>query len=212
MKKFFTLMVIAMTMVVIPAKAQFGYGLRAGVNLTSLSLSAGAANLNSSNRAGFYVGPTVKFIVPIVGVGVDLSAVYDQRNSAISGETVVEKNVFVPINLRYEKGLGSMASVFLKVGPQFGWNIGGKTHEVAADDAGNPRKFTLKDSNMSLNVGLGAMLLSHLEIGVTYNIALGKTGEVSYTDAAKVVASEAIDKFTGKTRTNCWQIGLAYYF
>ena len=56
MKKFFTLMVIAMTMAVIPAQAQFGYGLRAGVNLTSLSLSAGAANLNSSNRAGFYVG------------------------------------------------------------------------------------------------------------------------------------------------------------
>ncbi len=206
MKKFFTLMVVAVMMSALPAKAQFGWGLRGGVNLTSLSFSS--AVFDKSNRAGFFVGPTVKFTVPIVGVGVDVSALYDQRNSGIEGQTVVEKNVFVPINVRYQYGLGSSASVFLKVGPQFGWNVGDKTFQLNSETITNVKnQFTLKNSNISLNVGLGATVFKHLELGITYNIALGKTGEVSYWDAAKSAYSQVT-----KTRTNCWQLNLAYYF
>ena len=66
---------------------------------------------------------------------------------------------------------------------------------------------------MSLNVGLGALLFKHLELGITYNIALGKTGEVSYWDAAKAAAGEVVDVVKhGSTRTNAWQLNLAYYF
>jgi len=89
MKKLFTLMVVAVLMSALPAKAQFGFGLRGGVNLTSLSLSKEV--LSSSNRAGFFIGPSVKFTVPLVGVGVDVSALYDQRNSGIEGETWVTR-------------------------------------------------------------------------------------------------------------------------
>lgn len=208
MKKIFTLAVVAVMMAALPAKAQFGFGLRGGLNLTSLSLSTN--DLSSSNRAGFFIGPTVKFTVPIIGVGLDLSALYDQRNTGIEGETIIEKNVFVPINVRYQIGLGSAASVFIKAGPQFGWNVGGKTFQLNKETiAGVKDTFKLKNSNMSLNIGLGATLLNHLELGITYNIALGKTGEVSYIDAAKAVGSEIV---TTKTRTNCWQLNLAYYF
>ena len=150
----------------------------------------------------------MKFTVPIIGVGADISALYDQRNSGVEGETIIEKNIFLPINLRYELGLGSSASVFVKVGPQFGWNVGSKTFKLDKETiAGVKDEFQLKNSNISLNVGLGAYLLKHLELGITYNIALGKTGEVSYWDAAKNVYSQVT-----KTRTNCWQLNLAYYF
>lgn len=195
-------MVVAVLMSALPAKAQFGFGLRGGVNLTNLSLSKDM--LSSSNRAGFFIGPSVKFTVPLVGVGVDVSALYDQRNTGIEGETIVEKNIFLPINVRYDLGLGSMASVFVKAGPQFGWNVGGKTFKLNSDTFS---EFQLKKSNISLNVGLGAFLLKHLELGITYNIALGKTGEVSVLDATKTVVGDVI-----KTRTNAWQLNLAYYF
>jgi hypothetical protein len=36
---------------------------------------------------------------------------------------------------------------------------------------------------------------------------LGKTGEVSYWNAAKSTFEQVT-----KTRTNCWQLNLAYYF
>ena len=39
MKKIFTLAVVAVMMAALPAKAQFGFGLRGGLNLTSISLS-----------------------------------------------------------------------------------------------------------------------------------------------------------------------------
>lgn len=208
-------MVIALVMAILPAQAQFGYGLRGGVNLTSLSLSKEV--LSSSNRAGFFIGPTVKYTIPAIGLGVDLSAVYDQRNSGVMGETVVEKNIFVPINLRYQYGLGSMASVFIKVGPQFGWNVGDKSYELNFSDENLKAikgDFKLENSNTSLNIGIGATVFKHLELGITYNIVLGKTGEVSYWDAAKAAAGEAIDaiKQQGSTRTNAWQLNLAYYF
>lgn len=214
MKKILITMVIAIMMAILPAQAQFGFGLRGGVNLTSLSLSKEV--LSSSNRAGFFVGPTVKYTFPILGLGVDLSAVYDQRNSGVMGETVIEKNIFVPINLHYQLGLGSMASLFIKAGPQFGWNVGGKNYQFnfSKDNIEAIRgDFKLKNSNMSLNVGLGALLFKHLELGITYNIALGKTGEVSYWDAAKAAAGEVVDVVKhGSTRTNAWQLNLAYYF
>lgn len=203
-------MVVAVMMSALPAKAQFGYGLRGGLNLTSMSFSS--SDLNSSNRAGFFVGPTVKFTVPIIGVGVDVSALYDQRSSVLNDKTVTEKNVFVPINVRYQYGLGSLASVFVKAGPQFGWNVGDKTYEFNSKTVSNlKQQFTLKNSNMSLNIGVGATVFKHLELGLTYNIVLGKTGEVSYFDAVTAVGGEVLSK-KENIRTNAWQLNLAYYF
>lgn len=203
-------MVLAVMMSALPAKAQFGYGLRGGLNLTSMSFSS--SDLNSSNRAGFFVGPTVKFTVPIIGVGVDVSALYDQRSSVLNDKTVTEKNVFVPINVRYQYGLGSLASVFVKAGPQVGWNVGDKTYEFNSKTVSNlKQQFTLKNSNMSLNIGVGATVFKHLELGLTYNIVLGKTGEVSYFDAVTAVGGEVLSK-KENIRTNAWQLNLAYYF
>jgi hypothetical protein len=113
MKKFFTLMVVAVLMSALPAKAQFSFGVRGGLNLTSLSFSKEV--LSSSNRAGFFVGGTAKFKVPIIGIGAEISALYDQRNSGINGETVIEKNIFLPINVRYDLELANIVGVFVKL-------------------------------------------------------------------------------------------------
>ena len=91
-----------------------------------------------------------------------------------------------------------MASVYVAAGPQFGFNIGQKNYGSDTDG------FKFKDSNLSLNLGAGVSVLTHLELGFTYNIALGKTGEVSVTDGAKVL--------TSKARNNSWQVSAAYYF
>ncbi len=216
MKKFFTVMVVALMTMALPSKAQLGFGLRGGLNLTNVTFSE--SDLSASNRAGFFVGPTVKFTVPIVGLGLDLSALYDQRSSKVADEDVTEKNICVPINIRYQFGVGDMASIFVKAGPQFGWNIGGKSYSLSdiSSTLGNVKSdFQLKKSNTSINLGVGAMLLSHLEVGLTYNIALGKTGELTYTGAASSVTKEALSAIglkDSKSRTNAWQLNLAYYF
>ena len=204
MKKFFTLVVLLATMTV-AAQAQLKFGVKGGLNLTTMKFDKDVAN--KSNQAGFFIGPTVNFTLPVVGLGVDASALYDQRSAKIDGaeETLKQQSIQIPINLRYGFGLGNTASVYVFAGPQFGFAIGDKVANVV-DDA---LDWRLKDSNLSANVGLGLMLLNHLQISANYNIALGTTGEFEVVNA---VAGTAWNTVTGKTKANAWQLSVAYFF
>ena len=213
MKKVLALIVMAVAFAM-PSKAQTKFGVKAGLNLTNMSISNSNVEDLFKNKAGFFAGVTVKFSLPVVGLGIDASALYDQREADvevytdISGSKSTEKlkaqSIQVPINVRYGVGLGETANIFIFAGPQFGFNVGDKSKKLWNEAA----EWTLRSSNVSVNVGLGATILSHLQLTVNYNIALGKTGEVDFKtgwDAAK-------DVVTGDAKANSWQIALAYYF
>lgn len=178
------------------AKKIIQFGLRGGLNLTNMNFNENP--VTSSNTAGFYLGPTIKFTVPVIGIGLDASAVYDQRGCEIDGTKVTNKNLAIPINLRYEIGLSQLACIILKAGPQFSFNVGDKNFSELT----NYENYKLSDSNFSVNVGGGVILFENLEASVTYNIACGKTGE-----GVKKNVDEAF-----RTRANSWQIGICYYF
>lgn len=90
MKKLFTLAVVAATMMFAqPADAQIQFGVKGGVNLSSFSFSNDADMLDSKNRTGFFIGPTVNFTLPVVGLGVDASVLYDQREAKVDRKSVV---------------------------------------------------------------------------------------------------------------------------
>jgi hypothetical protein len=202
MKKIFTLVVLLAAMT-FTAQAQVKFGLKGGLNLTNMRFDKDV--VSKSNQAGFFIGPTVKFTLPVVGLGIDAAALYDQRSAKLDGvdETLKQRSIQIPINARYGFGLGSLAEIFLFAGPQFGFNIGSKSKELINDAA----KWTLKSSNLSANVGIGATLMSHLQLKVNYNIALGKTGEVEVKDGA----TAAWKTITG-AKANAWQISAAYIF
>jgi hypothetical protein len=209
MKKVLTLIVMAVAFAM-PSQAQIKFGLQAGLNLTNISdfsLNAEGVQDAVKNKAGFFVGPTVKFTLPIVGLGVDASALYDQREGKINDETIKSQSIQIPINVRYGFGIGSIAEIFAFAGPQFGFNIGSK-NKTWKDYQNNAYDWTLKSSNLSANVGIGATFISHLQLKVNYNIALGKTGEVEIKDGA----NKAWDIVTGKAKANAWQISVAYLF
>ncbi len=191
------------------ANAQVKFGVRAGANLVNMKMSDGVNNLKGNNRSGFYVGPTVKFTLPIVGLGIDASAVYDQRTSdveyvnnsgATDSERVTSRAINIPINVRYGVGLGSVAEVFAFAGPQFGFNL-------SSSKFLGTNEWTWRSSNFSVNVGVGFTVLSRVEVKANYNIACGKTGEVNVWDATKTTV---VDSF--KSKYNSWQVGVAYYF
>lgn len=199
MKKFLTVVVLfAALMTAVPAKAEVKFGLKGGLNLTNLSINA--HGWDKSNQAGFFIGPTVKFTLPIVGLGFDASALYDQRKGKIEDLEIKQQSIQIPINVRYGFGLGSTASIYLFAGPQFGFNVGSKTVENILDGT-----WTFKGSNVSANVGLGVMLLSHLQISANYNFALSKSGEL---ESAGLLSQS----FKENAKMNAWQIAVAYYF
>lgn len=213
MKKILTTIVaVAALFVAAPAQAQTSFGLKAGLNVTNMTLSSEEL-LSASNRAGFFVGPTVKFTLPIVGLGVDAAVLYDQREANLKGNTgetttITQRSINIPINARYTIGLGDMAGVYLAAGPQFGFNVGDTDFSLAGlTSSSTYENYTLKKSNFSINVGGGVQLMNHLEIGVTYNIALGKTGDADVIGTA----GDAI-KSVFETNNNAWQVSAAYYF
>ena len=198
MKKIFTTIVLMAAMLVaIPAKAGINFGIKGGYNITNFSFSEDV--IAKDNQQGFFIGPSLKIGIPVLPIGFEIAALYDQRDAKLEGEKISQKSINIPINVRYELGLGDMAGIYVAAGPQFGFNIGDKKFSFS-----NANDYEMKDSNLSLNLGAGIRLVSHLEIGFNYNIALGKTGKFNEFDGAK--------NFVGNGKANSWQISAAYYF
>ena len=196
------LFVVALLAATMTVQAQgLKFGIKGGLNLTKMTFSKDV--YSSDNQAGFYLGPTLKLSLPL-GFCVDAAALYDQRSAKVESdnltgaqgagdEKIKQKSIQIPINARYNIGLGSEAGIYLAVGPQFGFPVGDKVYNTKLGD------YTLKSSNLSFNFGAGVYLLDHLEVGFSYNLAAGKSGEFTgYSD---------ID-----THNNAWQIGAAIYF
>ncbi len=211
MKKMLSMaMLAACTLLALPASGQskLRFGFEGGLNVTKASLSTDV--FESSNRVGFFIGPKAKFTLPIIGLGVDVAALYDHRESKLESssagtETFRQENVIVPIDVRYTLGIGSLVGVYFAAGPQFGFNVGDDSFSWT-DKSSYERTFQLKKSNFSFNLG-GGITLSHLEVTARYNIPLSKTAEVT---SVGNVANGVQEKFNSKSNT--WQIGLAYYF
>lgn len=207
MKKIFMLLAMIVTMTAANnASAQIKFGLKGGVNVTDMSLSSSV--FDASNRTGFFVGPTIKVQLPLVGLGIDASALYDQREAKIkvgnttTKETLRSQAINVPINLRYGWGLSSMANIFLFAGPQFGFNVGDKDQKITESST-----WSVKNSNFSLNFGAGVTLLSHLQLTANYNVVCGKTSDATITEGLEQLTNKEV-----RSRANAWQIALAYYF
>ena len=191
------------------ANAQIKFGLKGGLNVTSMSFSEEV--FDASNKTGFFVGPMVKVTVPIVGLSFDAAALYDQKEAdvkyAAEGElgkvNVKQQSINIPVNVRYGFGLSSLANIFLFAGPQWGINVGGKNFKW-----NETISYSLKKSNFSVNVGAGVTLLKHLQVSANYNIACGKSADASLSKALDAAANAGKDK----SHNNSWQIALGYWF
>ena len=217
MKKVLTLIVMAVAFAM-PSQAQIKFGVMGGLNLTNMSFNKDAVENAVKNKAGFFIGPTVKFTLPVVGLGIDGALLYDQREAKVDAgeggsQTIKSQSIQIPINVRYGFGIGSVAEIFAFAGPQFGFNIGSKNKTLSEwkeATAEYKSEWTMNNSNLSANVGVGATILGHLQAKVNYNIALGKTGEVKQSGLVNGVVGGVKDAVKGKA--NAWQISVAYLF
>ncbi len=203
MKKVFAFIVLftAMTMAVSAQGVKFG--VKGGLDLQNMKFNESV--FDSENKLGWFIGPTLQISLPIGGLGVDISGLYDQKSTKINGETIKQKSILVPVNARLKLGIGGEAGLYVAAGPQFAFNVG--DDEFNWTDADNYKNtFQLKKSSFSVNLGAGVYLSKHLEIGFAYNIALGSTA-----DATWKAATDAAFK-SDDTKPKSWQISAAYLF
>ena len=215
MKKLLTIAAIVLAAAwVAPAAAQgFSWGVVGGLNLSKVSFGKEWKNtFSSDNRAGWYIGPKVAFSLPL-GLAFDGSVQYSQRKLNIDvaqyeGSTKTLSTIEIPINVRYNIGLGKVASVYVSTGPQFGFNVSGREWNVFSSSY-NENTGMFKNNNMltTWNVGAGVKVLGHLEVGVGYNFGLGKLGETVLSNVAGGLVGSSDDY-----KANTFQVQVAYMF
>ena len=209
MKKFLSSLVLLTVLAVVPANAQgLKFGLKGGMNVSNMSF--GKDVIDSKNRVGWFIGPSLKFSLPLIPLGFDVAAFYDQKETEVDNVDIKQQSILIPVNVRGNFGLGSLASVYVAAGPQFGFNVG--DDEFSWSISGAQNTFLLKKSSLSLNLGAGVTVLKHLEVGFVYNIPLGKTGDADVLGTTGELISNTWKNVMGDAKTNTWSISAAYYF
>ena len=204
MKRILMAMAVCLACCFTTAQAQFKFGLKGGLNVSSVRLNSSV--FDGSNRAGFHVGPTLEFTLPLGWLGLEISALYDTYKVAMEGvdefnnptkSSSTLRYVDVPLNVNAGFGLGSFAKIFISTGPQIAFSLG--------DSKILDYKYDLKNSLFSWNAGLNVRLFKHYQVGYTYNVGIGNTAELSAKDVNPLKLSEKLKNSTHK-------ITLSYYF
>ena len=201
-----TIFIIHCSFFVIPAKAQVNFGFKGGLQLIQMDFNADA--LSRSNRAGFFIGPTLRITTPILGMAVDVSAFYDQRQQKVADHKLTQESIVIPANLRIGATLFDRLGVFVFAGPQVSFNIDDDMKQWI-NDKGEHQQYLLQSNSLSLNLGFG-ILVGNIEGSVTYNVPLGKAGDFTWDTLSSQLQNESWNH--AKSTVNAWRLAVAYYF
>ena len=222
MKKLLSRLVIALAASVLPVQAQLkvGVGVTGGLNINNMHVSDNGYKETIKDRTcktkpGFVIGPTAIFTLPQFGLGLDVSALYDLRAVRPKKKSidtkVTNQTLQIPVNVRYGFMLGDMVQLFVYGGPQFGLCLKKKGQTVLEGTNKDGDAMLLNwqpvSSAMSVNLGVGGVVLDRVQVKIGYNFAMDATGEF-----------KRINTVTGATRVletgklHACQVMVSYLF
>ncbi len=190
-----------------PAGAQVRFGLKGGFQLAKMDFNG--ETLKSSNRVGFFAGPTLKIGLPLSGLAVDASLLYDQHDLKVEDETFTQQSLLFVGDMRAGAGLGDVLNIFLLAGPQFSFNIGDDIRHWKST-INELKQFSLQETMLSINLGVGVTFARHLEGTLRYNIPISKTADFTWSEISDHLTDQTWHH--AKSRTNAWSVAVAYYF
>lgn len=165
-------LIILMAFIAVPAKSQLKFGVKGGVNISSVHLSSDI--LKADNVTGFQIGPMIETTIPLIGVGLDAAILYSQKGMDMKSESGSSANVKtdyidVPVNFKWKFGI-PLVKAYIAAGPYVGFRVGGdKFWDVPGSIVGQVKA---KSFSAGLNFGVGAELISHLQVGINYGLGL----------------------------------------
>ncbi len=191
MKKLFFLTIAASITCV--AGAQIQFGVKGGLNLGTVSVSAQQTGLSYGMQPSFHLGALV-YVPLFMNFGLQPELLYSGEGfkATYMGSAAHEhlNYVNIPVLFKYKDPSG----FFAEIGPQFGVLISAKEK---ADGTSTDVKDQLKTAAVSGALGIG--YLSSLNIGADLRYTLGLTNIVK-------------DASDGTGKLNVIQIGVFYVF
>ena len=198
----------------IPASAQFSWGIRGGLNLVNNDITAvnQKSATDKDSYTGFFVGPMAEVQIPIIGIGIDVAALYSQKGLEVTDkETMKNQSLAIPVSLKYSLGLGNFAAVYFAAGPQFDYKIGDLDTKI--QDGDDVKEFDLEQSTWSVNIGAGVKLINHIQAGINYNIPISKEGAYKlYENQDVESAADAANGAGDAIKSSTLQFSLTWTF
>lgn len=194
MKRICILVMITCMLTITPAYSQiFQAGVKGGVSLSKISFSGSKSNLRADNRTGFFIGPTAEVKIPLVGIGLEISALYAQDKLECDYASADLNILKVPVNFKWSAGIRKIVSVYVAAGPQFDFNLG---HTWESD-------YLIEKRKISCNVGTGIKLINHIQLGVNYNFSFNRM-------ATLYISDEWGEEHSVRIKNNGWQVSLTF--
>ncbi len=183
--------------------AQLRLGVKGGIDIDSKKLDF--TTLEASNQLGYYIGPTLEFVVPLSGLGGEVSVLYGRKEYKISESqsdaTLSDYNyISIPVNIKQRIrfiGFG----LFVQGGVYGNVKVSGGDLKIEnADDIWD--EYKSKNFIFGIGVGGGVTLFKKLDLGIYFRGDLTKNYSDEYMDAG-VFQNE---------KNQRWSVGLNYYF
>ena len=201
----------------LPTQAQFRVGITGGLNISTVHISDDSyKDYVNKIRPGFTIGPTLLYRIPKTGLGFDVSALYDNRGARSKtnsqSEPISVSSIQFPVNIRYGLDFGDVVYGFVFTGLQYGQSLGEKEQYIISGTGKSTgheleRRWVSQGSSFSWNFGVGGIVLENVQIRVSYNLSLRKTGEIQQVDLV-----DGSKKTLTEGKTNACQITLSYLF
>lgn len=190
------IILILIVLTALPAAAQVRFGVRGGLTLGEMRFDRDI--INSDNRVGYTGGLLLDLNIPVIGLGVEVSAMYTHRKNRLTDHDRIFKRHYldIPVYARYKLSLPAINKVFeplVFTGP----SISVLFNENAPSNYDNSKTY------LSWDVGVGADLFRHLRLTGTYGLGISR--------ALKYIDSEYTgDKVNGKD--SYWTLSAAWLF
>lgn len=183
-------------MVTIAGYSQIRFGVRGGVNISSLS----GDNIDSfieDNLTGFHVGPTVEWMID-GSFGLEGALLYSEKGIKFKDR---DKNktgyLDVPVSLKWRLNATENIKPFVDAGPYISFKISGDDNfNGIKDDVVD--QWKAKNFAAGLNIGAGVEFMKFLQIKANYGLSL--TDNYNASDG----------EYSVKDRT--WSASVALYF
>ena len=175
MKKAFLFVVIMTLLPIRSVNAQsLRWGVKGGASFTEIDEIY-------TQGTGWFVGPMLDVYLPFAGMSVDASVLFHHISYDYNKKErdYTDKYMELPLNVKWNFLNGKLLGLYLGTGPQL-------IYVMDSDNYYNRWA-------VSFNVGGGLTLLKHLQLGVNYNLPLGRTVErLGYGGPARPVKRKGV--------------------
>lgn len=188
------------------ASAQLKFGAKANVDIADHKISTNM--LNSKNRMGFSVGPTMEFNIPLIGLGLDASLLYGYKKYSVEDKEKYAdisnySYISIPVNLKKKFGLlPGFVGAFVSAGPYANFRLSGGDLKIKDEIEDTYDNFKAKNFEMGINAGLGVNFVSKLDVGIYYRCKLTDNYSADKGDIGNLK-----DK-----KYQTWSVGATYFF